>query len=45
MKKRFIDYRNLFIYNLIFKKRKSDDNEIIRWYLIIKLGNDNDKAI
>jgi len=45
MKKRFIRSRFLFVYKLIFNKRKSNGNEIIYWYSLTKLGNDNDKAI
>jgi len=45
MKKQFIRSRSPFVYNLIFNKRRSDENEIIHWYLLIKLGNDNEKAI
>jgi len=43
--KQFIRYRSLFVYNLIFNKRKSDNNAIIRLYLLTKLENDNEKTI
>jgi len=29
---------------IIFNKRKLDENEIIRWYLLTKLKNNNEKA-
>jgi len=41
MTKQFIRSRFPFVYNLIFNKRKGDENEIIRWWT--KLGNDNEK--
>jgi len=38
MAKQFI--RSPFVYDLIFNKKRSDENEIIRWYLLSKLGNE-----
>jgi len=29
---------------IIFNKRKLDENEIIRWYLLTKLKNNNENA-
>ena len=45
MIKRFIRSQYPFVYNLIFNKRRLDGNKIIHWYLLIKLRNNNDKAI
>jgi len=34
-----------FVYNLIFNKRKLNRNEIINWYLLTKIENNNEKPI
>jgi len=39
MKKWFIRPRFPFVYNLIFNKKRSEENEIIYWYLLTELGN------
>ena len=44
MKKRFIRSRFPFVYNLIFNKRKSVENEIIRWYLLTFCGDPYQRA-
>ena len=44
MTKQFVQYWSSFVYNLIIYKR-SNENEIIHWYLLTKLGFYNNIAI
>ena len=43
--KKFIRHRYLFVGNLIHNKRRSNGKKIIRWYLLTKLQNNNDKDL
>jgi len=43
MTKQFIRSLSPFVYNLLFNQRRTNENEIIHWYLLIdnELGNDD----